>query len=53
MTPDELIVFKAFDSDRERDAQPLHNSADIPGLPADAAARVSIEARFFAFFDKA
>ena len=50
LTPDELIVFKAFDSDKARDAQPLHNSADIPGLPADAAPRVSIEARFFGFF---
>ncbi len=51
LTADELIVFKAFDSDRSRDAQPLHNSADIPGLPADAAPRVSVEARFFAFFE--
>jgi hypothetical protein len=51
LTPDELIVWKAFDSDPARDAQPLHNSADIPGLPADAAPRVSVEARFFAFFE--
>ena len=50
LTPDELIVFKAYDSDHARWAQALHNSADIPGLPADAAPRVSIEARFFAFF---
>lgn len=50
LTADELIVFKAHDSDRARHAQPLHNSADIPGAPADAAPRVSIEARFFAFF---
>ncbi len=45
-----MIVFKAYDSDHRRWAQALHNSADIPGLPADAAPRVSIEARFFAFF---
>jgi hypothetical protein len=51
LTAQELIIFKAFDSDRSRDAQPLHNSADIPGLPADAAPRVSIEARFFAFWE--
>jgi hypothetical protein len=51
LTPDELIVWKAFDADPARDAQPLHNSADIPGLPADAAPRVSVEARFFAFFE--
>ncbi len=51
MQPDELIVFKAFDSRRELDAQPLHNSADIPGLPEDAAPRISVEARFFGFFE--
>ena len=51
LTPDELIVFKAYDSDHARWAQALHNSADIPGLPADAAPRVSIEARFFGFFE--
>jgi hypothetical protein len=50
LTADELIVFKAYDSDHSRWAQALHNSADIPGLPADAAPRVSIEARFLAFF---
>jgi hypothetical protein len=44
---DELIVFKGFDSDPARDAQPLHNSIDLPG----GAPRVSVEARFFAFFD--
>ena len=52
LTADELIVFKAYDSDHKRWAQALHNSADIPGLPADAAPRVSIEARFFAFWGK-
>jgi hypothetical protein len=51
LTADELIIFKAYDSDHGRWAQALHNSADIPGLPADTAPRVSIEARFFAFFD--
>jgi hypothetical protein len=48
LTPDELIVFKGFDSDPARYAQPPHNSADLPD--ADAAPRVSVEARFFAFF---
>ena len=48
LTPDELIVFKGFDSDPTRYAQPPHNSADLPD--ADAAPRVSVEARFFAFF---
>ena len=51
MTRDELLVWKGFDSDLAHDAQPLHNSADIPGLPEEAAPRISIEARFFAFFD--
>jgi hypothetical protein len=48
LTPGELIIFKGFDSDPARDAQPPHNSADLPG--AGAAPRVSVEARFFAFF---
>jgi hypothetical protein len=48
LTPDELIVFKGFDSDPARSAQPPHNSADLPG--EGAAPRVSVEARFFAFF---
>jgi hypothetical protein len=48
--PDELIVFQGFDSDPARYAQPLHNSIDLPDAPADAAPRVSLEARFFAFF---
>ena len=46
LRPDEVIVFKGFDSDDARYAQPLHNSVDLPGT----ATRVSIEARFFAFF---
>ncbi len=51
LTPDELIVFKSFDSTPGWNAQPLHNSADIPGLPDDAAPRISVEARFFAFWE--
>lgn len=49
LTPDEMIVFKGFDSDPARDARPLHNSIDLPA--PGAAPRVSVEARFFAFFD--
>ncbi len=48
LTPGELIVFKGFDSDPARDAQPPRNSADLPG--DGAAPRVSVDARFFAFF---
>ena len=51
MRADELLVFKSYDSDHSKWAQPLHNSADIPGLPADCAPRCSIEARFFAFWE--
>jgi len=51
LAADELLVWKGFDSDEARDTQPLHNSADIPGLPDDVAPRVSVEARFIAFFD--
>ena len=48
--PDEVIVFKGFDSDPAKFAQPLHNSIDLPDAPTDAVPRVSVEARFFAFF---
>lgn len=48
LAPDELIVFKGFDSDPARNAMPPHNSIDLPARPA--APRVSVEARFFAFF---
>jgi len=52
---DELVkrsmeeVFKGFDSDPARHAQPLHNSIDLPA--EGAAPRVSVEPRFFAFFE--
>src|SRR5215470_3870751 len=52
---DELVkrsteeVFKGFDSDPAGHAQPLHNSIDLPA--EGAAPRVSVEPRFFAFFE--
>ena len=49
LVPGEVIVFKGFDSDPARYAQPPHDSADLPG--PDTAPRVSVEARFFAFFE--
>jgi hypothetical protein len=49
LMPDEMIVFKGFDSTPGWDAQPLHNSVDLPG--DGAVPRVSVEARFFAFFE--
>ncbi len=48
LAPEEMIVFKGFDSTPGWNAQPLHNSVDLPA--AGAAPRVSVEARFFAFF---
>lgn len=49
LAPDELIIFKGFDSDPACNAMAPHNSIDLPG--AGARPRVSVEARFFAFFD--
>jgi hypothetical protein len=51
LRPDELIVFKGFDSDPDKFAQPLHNSIDLPIAAAGARPRCSVEARFFAFFE--
>ncbi len=48
LAPEKMIVFKGFDSTPGWNAQPLHNSVDLPA--AGAAPRVSVEARFFAFF---
>jgi hypothetical protein len=41
-------VHMGYTTTAARYAQPPHNSADLPG--AGAAPRVSVEARFFAFF---
>jgi len=47
----EVIVFKAFDSDAPDALNAAHTAFDDPTAPADAAPRASIEARFVAFFD--
>ena len=47
----EVIVFKAFDSDVPDTLNAAHTAFDDPTAPADAAPRASIEARFVAFFD--
>lgn len=49
LRPDEMIIFKGFDSDPDRDAQPFHNGLDLPGKGTST--RVSVEARFMAFFN--
>ena len=54
MTSDEVLVFKTFDSETAgRDAGSIHTSIDIPGTPADAVPRESIETRAFVFYDQA
>ncbi len=50
-TRDEVVVFKAFDSDAPDALNAAHTAFDDPSAPADAVPRASIEARFVAFFD--
>jgi hypothetical protein len=51
MTRDEVLVFKAFDSDPSRASGVPHVAFTDPTCPPDAPARESIDARFIAFFD--
>lgn len=51
MQMDEALVFKTFDSATDgRTRFTIHTSIDIPGVPADAAPRESIETRCLVFF---
>lgn len=47
---DELLVFKAFDSDPSLPCDVPHTAVDNPLAGPDAEPRESLEARFFAFF---
>ena len=51
MTPDEVLVFKGFDSDPDRATGVPHAAFTDPSCPEDAAPRASIDVRAFAFFD--
>lgn len=51
MAPDDLIVFKGFDSDVPAAMNAMHTAFANPLAGPDAVPRESIEARFFAFFD--
>ena len=51
MTPDELLVFKGFDSDPRRAGGVPHAAFDAPDCPPDAPGRESIDERVVAFFD--
>lgn len=51
MQLDEALVFKCYDSERDRPARfTPHSAFDHPGTPADAPPRESIETRTLAFF---
>jgi hypothetical protein len=51
MRPDEAIVFKVYDSEKDGRARfTAHTSFEDPTTPADAPPRQSIEMRAFAFF---
>jgi hypothetical protein len=49
MQPDEVLVFKLFDSDRDRVQWTGHTAFDDPAAAADAPARESIEIRTISF----
>jgi hypothetical protein len=50
MRPEEVLVFKLCDTDRERVQWTAHTAFDDPASPPDAAPRRSIELRTLAFF---
>ncbi len=53
MDREEALVFKTYDSaDDGRARRSLHSAFDNPQAPGDAAPRVSIETRVFAFFQE-
>jgi hypothetical protein len=49
MQPDEVLVFKLFDSDRSRVQWTGHTAFDDPSAAPDAAPRESIEIRTISF----
>jgi hypothetical protein len=52
MHADELLVFKAFDSDPDQPYLVPHSAFDDPNCPVGVPPRASIEIRAFAFFDE-
>jgi hypothetical protein len=50
MTPDEVLVFKAIDSDPARTQGCPHTAFDDPEAPVDARPRASVETRVFAYW---
>ena len=51
MQPDEAFVFRLFDSDGDAVQFTGHTAIDVPGTPADAAPRESLEIRTIAFLE--
>jgi hypothetical protein len=51
MTPDDLLLFKGFDSAMPLAMNAMHSAFDNPHAGEDAVPRRSIEARFLALFD--
>lgn len=51
LTPDDVVVFKGYDSDPQAPFGCLHGAFRQPEPPARAVPRASAEARVFAFFD--
>ena len=51
MRPDEALVFRAYGNERDWIAGAPHCAFDDPTCPAEAGARVSVEARAYAVFD--
>jgi hypothetical protein len=51
MSPDEVLVFKGYDSEDPHAMNAMHTAFDNPAAGPNAVPRESIEARFFAFFD--
>ena len=50
MTPDEVLVFKAHDSDSRYPSRVAHTAFDDPSCPPGVVTRASVETRAFAFF---
>ncbi|MCU1785202.1 hypothetical protein NTD80_20875 [Pseudomonas sp. 13B_2.1_Bac1] len=51
MAPEDLLIFKGFDSDIPTSMNAMHTAFEIPSASDQAIPRTSVEARFFAFFD--
>ena len=51
MSPDEVVVFKTYDSDRGRARAVAHSAFEAPDCPPDVPPRRSVEARIVALFD--